>query len=282
MNLFDAELHPLPLRPGDLEDLRYFGVGGALAPAVDTVTPVTRDGVRSAWDALAGRATRRLRRAGIAGYAAVGIHPRCIPWRGLEALLAELPDFLGRRHVLAIGAVGLEEGGAREEAVFVRQLELAGELRLPVIVHTPWRAKERVTRRTLALLREHELDPVRVLVTRADQRTVRMIRACGYAAGLCLSADSGGEPIDQAVQLVRSLGSEGLVLGSGAGEGAGDLLSLPRAAGRMAKAGLSPAVIRRVCGGNALQLLGLSEAPFHEQRLAARRSAPRRRGGGAT
>jgi predicted metal-dependent TIM-barrel fold hydrolase len=259
MTLFDAELHPLPLRPGDLADLRFFGVGGALAPAGDAVAPATRESVRSAWDALAARATRRLRRAGIAGFAAVGIHPRCIPWRGLEALLAELPDFLGRRHVIAVGAIGLEEGGAREEAVFARQVELARELRLPVIVHTPWRGKERVTRRSLALLREHELEPARVLVARADARTVRMIRACGYAAGLSLSAGSG-EPIDQAVQLVRSLGPEGLVLGSGAGDGAGDLLSLPRAAGRMAKAGLSPAVIRRVCCANALQLLGLSKS----------------------
>ncbi len=259
MTFFDAELHPLPLRRGDLDDLRFFGVAGALAPADDAVAPVTRESLRSAWDALAPGATRRLRRAGIAGFAAVGIHPRRIPWRGLEALLAELPDFLGRRHVQAMGAVGLEEGGAREEAVFARQLELARELRLPVVVHTPWRRKERMTRRVLALLREHELEPRRALVTHADARTVRMIRACGYAAGLSLSAGPS-DAIDDAVQLVRSLGSEGLVLGSGAGDGAGDLLALPRAAGRMAKAGLSQAVIRRVCCANALQFLGLDES----------------------
>ncbi|HEX9288251.1 MAG TPA: TatD family hydrolase [Anaeromyxobacteraceae bacterium] len=256
MTFFDVQLHPVSLRAGDLDDLRFFGVAGALAPADDAVTPATREGLRRAWAALAPGATRRLRRAGIAGFAAIGIHPKCIPWRGLEALLGELPDFLGRHDVLALGAIGLDEGGAREEAVFARQLELARELRLPVLVHTPWRHKERITRRALALLREHELDPARVLVTRADACTIRMIRACGYAAGLSLSA-GGGDALDEAVRLVRSLGPEGLVLGSGAGDGAGDLLSLPRAAGRMAKAGLSPAVVRRVCGANALQLLGL-------------------------
>jgi predicted metal-dependent TIM-barrel fold hydrolase len=178
-----------------------------------------------------------------------------VPWRGLEALLAELPDFLGRPHVAALGAVGLEEGGEREETVFGRQLELARELRLPVVVHTPWRAKERVTRRALAVLREHELEPGRVLVTRADARTVKMIRACGYAAALSLSA--GSDAIGEAVKLVASLGPEGLALGSGAGDGAGDLLALPRAAGRLAKAGLSPAVVRRVCGGNVARWLGV-------------------------
>jgi predicted metal-dependent TIM-barrel fold hydrolase len=202
---------------------------------------------------------RRLRRGGIAGYAAAGVHPRAIPWRGLERLLADLPDVLGRPQVVAVGAIGLDEGGAREVAVFARQLELARELRLPVLVDTPWRAKERLTRRALAMLREHDLDPGRVLLAGVDAQTVRMIRACGYAAGLTLSTGAAGaDPIDDAVRLVRSLGPEGLVLGSGAGDGPGDLLALPRAAGRLAKAGLSPAVIRRVCGGNARALLGIA------------------------
>ncbi len=259
-SFFDADLHPLALRRGDLEDLLYFGVSGALAPSGDDSGPATRDGLRRAWDALARDCVRRMGRAGLAGRAAVGIHPRRIPWRGLEALLQELPDWLGLPRVLAVGSVGLDEGGEREEVVFVRQLELARELRLPVVVHTPWRTKERITRRTLALLREHELAPGKVLVSRADARTVRMIRACGYAAGLSLSAPEGSGSIDEAVRLVASLGPEGLVLGSGAGDGAGDLLALPRAAGRLAKAGLSPAVVRRVCGGNAVKLLGVEVA----------------------
>jgi predicted metal-dependent TIM-barrel fold hydrolase len=267
MELFDAELYPLALRAGDLADLRFFGVAGALAPSGDAVPAATREALRRGWDALAPGALRRLGRAGVAGYAAVGIHPRRIPWRGLEALLAELPDFLGRRRVLALGTIGLDEGGPREEAVFARQLELARELRRAVVVHTPWRAKERITRRTLALLREHELDPARVLVLRTDSRTVKMVRACGYAAGLSLSSPAeGGDALEEAVRLVASRGPEGLVLGSGAGDGAGDLLALPRAAARLAKAGLSAAVIRRVCGGNALALLGLTAAAARADR----------------
>ncbi|HVO21819.1 MAG TPA: hydrolase TatD, partial [Anaeromyxobacter sp.] len=96
-----------------------------------------------------------------------------------------------------------------------------------------------------------------VLVQGADARTVKSIRACGHAAGLPLS---GSEAIDQAVRLVRALGPEGLVLSSGAGEAGGDLLALPRAAARLRQAGLSAAVVRRVCGGNALRLLGAEPA----------------------
>ena len=58
-------------------------------------------------------------------------------------------------------------------------------------------------------------------------------------------------------RLVATLGPEGLCLDSDAGDGAGDLLALPRAADRMVKMGLSEAVVRRVCGGNALSFLGV-------------------------
>lgn len=252
---FDARLLARTLRAADLDDLRFFGVGGALVPMDDAATLAVADAVRGAWEAIAPAALRRLRRAGLVSRAALGIHPRCIPWRGLEALLQELPDFLGRPGVAAIGEIGLVEGTAREERLLERQLELAASLRLPVSIAVPWRGREAMTRRLLAKIRESEADPARVLLQGADARTVKMIRACGHCAGLVLAA---GEPaIEEAVRIVRALGPEGLVLSSGAGEAGSDLLALPRAAGRLAKAGLSDAVVRRVCGGNAIRWLGL-------------------------
>lgn len=255
---FDAHLRAGGLGARDLADLRFFGVAGALCPSGDDVTPATAAAILRAWEELSGPVLRRMRRAGLAAYVALGVHPRRIPWRGLEALLAELPDLLGRPGVVAIGEVGLEEGGPREEQVLLRQLQLAHDLRLPVLVHTPWKEKVRVTRRTLALLREAELPAARVLVDHADGRTVRMIRACGHWAGLSLSAGRRARgPVEEASALVAELGPEGLVLDSDAGEGGGDLLALARAADRMARRGLSEAVVRRVCGGNALAFLGL-------------------------
>jgi uncharacterized protein len=263
---FDAHLGAAGLTARDLADLRFFGIAGALCPAGDTVAPATAAAIHRAWEDLAVEVVRRLRRGGLAAWAALGVHPRRIPWRGLEALLAELPELLGRPEVVAIGEIGLEEGGAREEEVFGRQLDMARELRLPVLVHTPWKEKGRRTRRILAILREADLPPGRVLVDHADARTVRMIRSFGHAAGR--EGDAGGRggrgPVEEAVRLVASLGPEGLVLDSDAGEAGGDLLALARAADRMQKAGLSEAVVRRVCGGNALAWLGLSARALRE------------------
>lgn len=254
--MFDALLRAGGLRPPEIEDLRFFGVAGALVPSDDSAVPCTADAVRRGWDEVLA-AARRLRRGGLAAWAALGVHPARIPARGLEALLAELPGALGRPEAAAIGLVGLAAGGELEERVLARQLELARELRLPVVVATPWRGRERATRRLLAVLQESEVEPGRVLVAGADARTVRAIRACGHLAALPLSGDGRRSGIDAAVRVVRSLGAEGIVLGSDAGQSGGDLLALPRAADRLEKAGLSDAVVRRVCGENALAFLGV-------------------------
>lgn len=259
--MFDALLHARALGPRDLADLRFFGVTGGLVPSDDAVPASTAAAVRRGWEEVV-LAVRRLRRAGLAAWGAIGVHPRRVPLRGLEALLADLPAALGRPGIAAVGAVGLDAGGDMEERVLVRQLELARELRLPVLVSTPWRGKERVTRRVLAILREAELEPSRVLVTGADARMVRAIRACGHLAGLSLSGDG----LERAVELVSTLGPEGLVLGTDAGLAGGDLLALARATDRLTRAGLSEAVVRRVCGGNALAFLGVDEAALRAPR----------------
>lgn len=253
---FDALLHARALSARDLSDLRFFEVTGALVPSDDAVGPGGAAAVRKGWRETVA-AVRRLRAAGMAAYAALGVHPRRIPARGLEALLAALPEALGRAEVAAVGAVGLSEGTPLEERVLLRQLELARELRLPVVAAVPAGGRERLTRRTLALLQEAALEPGQVLLTGVEERTVRAVRACGHLA--CLSLSAGGAPgagadagIDQAVRVVTALGPEGLVLGSGAGLSGGDLLALPRAADRLLRAGLSLAVVRRVCASNAL------------------------------
>lgn len=268
--VFDALIHAGDLDAHALADLRFFGVEGALVPSDDAVAAATAAAIRGGWDAVV-RSARRLRRAGIAGYAALGVHPGRIPLRGHEALFAELPEALGRPEVAALGAVGLAEGGELEERVLERQLELARSLRLPVVVQVPSRGRERLTRRVLGILKESEVDPARVLVAGADARTVRGILACGHRAALSLS---GRGAIDAAVKLVASLGPEGIVLGSDAGLSGGDLLALPRAADRLQKAGLGAAVIRRVCGGNATRLLGVDPAALLRRGASVRSGPP--------
>ena len=136
--------------------------------------------------------------------------------------------------------------------------ELAAQLRKPVIAHTPAAGKLSVTKRLLAILRESRAAPAKVLIDHVTLETFPLVRACGYRAGLTLQP--GLLEAAEAAQLVSRNGADGIVLTSDAGEGASDLLALPRAAGSQVnpKAGLSFALIRRALYEGPLEFLGAS------------------------
>jgi uncharacterized protein len=250
----DLHLHAEGLSDADLTTLSYFGLHGAVTCANDAGASSAED-LRRHWDGLVGVQVQRLESAGIRAWVALAVHPARIPWHGVGDLLHRLPRYFDDPHVVALGEIGLQQGGDREEELLARQLELSVELRKPVIVHTPAQAKLAVTRRLLALLRESRVEPARVLVDHVVEETFQLVRACGYFAGLTLQPGLL-EPA-QAAQLLLRNGAERVALTSDIGEGAGDLLALPRAAEALRKAGLSDALARRVLYEGPLLFLGM-------------------------
>jgi predicted metal-dependent TIM-barrel fold hydrolase len=253
--LFDPRIHPAALTDQDLETLQIFGVRGVVVVADATAHPPTPEGLFAHFDELLGTHLPRLERSGLKAWAALGVHPRALPLRGLGQILEALPSYFRGGKVVALGQLGLSRGDEREEEALVEQLALAQRFQRPAIVSAPGLDKERVTRRLLAALQRSKMSPARILVDGAVGRTVRTIRELGYFAGLTLHPDHLS--VEKAVALVRSLGPERLVLDTAAGDGASDILALGRAAHRLAKAGLSSRVIRRVTLDNAATLFGV-------------------------
>ncbi len=253
--ILDAQIQAGSLAPDELRDLAWFGVVGAVLVASEEARPRTG---KEAIDLLArvpGAEAARFARAGVTPFVALGLPPRALPARGLAEVLARLPAMAGARRVVAVGAIGLEDGGPAEEEALRQQLAIADEISRPVVVHTPERDKPRATRRILAILRESGLDPRRCLVGPVDDRTIRLVRECGHLALLAVNP-SRLRP-EAAVSLVKRLGSTDLCLASAARAGAGDLLALPRTAARLAAAGLSDEIVRRVCLENARAFYGI-------------------------
>lgn len=253
--LFDCHLHPERLRDADLTTLRHFGVQRALVVGHFLEEPGA-DALQAQFRELVSTQLPRLERSGIDARLALGVHPRSLPRRGLQAALDVLPSAFDSRRVVALGEIGLHHGGPAEEEAVVEQLHLARRLRVPVLVHTPERDKERHTRRLLVLLREHGPSAERVLVDHVSARTLPLVLGCGHWAGLTVQL--GALKAERAVALVARLGSERLVLNSDAGDRAGDLLAFPRAVHLLTEAGLSQRVVRRVAWANAGTFLGMA------------------------
>ena len=248
--MFDARLYPAGLSDADLQTLRYFAISHALAVALPPPPPVTPASIAAQHDDLLKVQLPRLQKEGLQAWAAVGVSARALPRRGLTEVLTALPALLRHPRAKVIGPLELWRGGEAEEEAFLEQLKLARQLRLPVWVVA---SSDATTRRALQLLKGARVEPKSVLFDGATVSTVKLIRACGYTASLCIHPD--GVTAEEAVSVVKKLGAEGLALSTGAGLGATDLLGLARAAHLLEKAGLSRAVVARVTLENAAALL---------------------------
>lgn len=141
--LFDSHCHLdapefAPDRAEVLARARAAGVAEQLLPAVDF----------AAWPALAALCASE---PGL--YAAFGLHPMYLD-QHRDTHLDALPNWLQRHHAVAVGECGLDffvEGldPDRQRVIFRRQLEIARELDLPVIVHA-----RRAVEETIAMIRQ--------------------------------------------------------------------------------------------------------------------------------
>jgi uncharacterized protein len=253
--LFDPRVHPSSLSSADLETLQIFGLEGVIVVADATAHPPTPDGLFAHFDELLGQQVPRLERAGLKAYAALGVHPAALPRRGLNQILEALPGYFRGGKVIALGQLGLMKGDEAEREALLEQLALAQRFQKPAIVSAPGIDKERVTKLLLTTLQRSKMKPERMLVDGAVGRTVKIIRELGFHAGLTLHPDHLS--VERAVALVRTLGPERIVLDSAAGDGASDILAMGRAAHRLAKAGLSARVIRRVTRDTAMALFAV-------------------------
>src|SRR3989440_6901263 len=251
----DLHLHAEGVSDADLTTLAWFGLRAAVTCASDAGASSAEE-VRRHWDGLVTVQADRLRAAGIRPWVALAVHPARIPWHGVDDLLHRLPRYFDDPRVVALGELGLHEGGEREEELLARQLELSLALRKPVIVHTPEQGKLPVTRRLLAVLRESRLEPTRVLVDHVTEETFLLVRGCGHFAGLTLQPGLLEPGAARRPPPRTAAGGGGLT--SDIGEGASDLLALPRAAEALRKAGLSDALARRALYEGPLSFLGLS------------------------
>ena len=256
--MLDPRVHPGALNDQDLETLRFFGLSAVVLVSDATVHPAQPDALFAHFERLLTLEVPRFERAGFTTRVALGVHPAVVPRRGLSHILETLPTYLKGGKVAALGLLGLAHGTEAEKEALLEQLALAQSLGLPALVTTPHREREAVTRQLLTVLKSAELPPERILIDGAVGRTVRTIRGLGYWTGLTLHPEH--LTAEKAVALVRSLGPERLVLNTATGDGASDLLALPRAVRLLERAGLTHGVINRVSHANAAGLLGLSAA----------------------
>ncbi len=230
------------------------------------------------------RAMRRLstdtipatRAMGIVASAALGVTPANVPERAFDEVWTEMRRMLSGSNITAVGPLTLDRGDRFEVDLMMRQMEMAADSGLPVIV-APGGAD--AAARFWELLRLVTRLGVSQHVAIVVDHAARLDAALDTGAHIILVVGASGIRAGRAAALVASLPAHSLsriMLASGTG--GVDVLAVHRVGLHLRRAGLDAEVVASLLYGCA--------SSFHDQprrrwRLPDRRRSARVREAGA-
>jgi len=185
MRIFEPHVHMYARTTNDYEAMAKAGIEAIVEPAF--WLGETRRHAGSFFDYFAhlmGYEHDRAARYGIRQYVALAMNPKESNDRALaEAVLRELPRFLENRRVVAVGEIGFDAITPAEEESLVRQIEMAREFELPLLVHSPHLNKFEGIRRILEIVGTMKFPMERTLVDHNVEETTPMTLKAGAWAG---------------------------------------------------------------------------------------------------
>jgi uncharacterized protein len=257
----DPHAHMISRTTDDYEAMARAGVVAVIEPSFWLGQPRSSLGTYVDYlSTILGFEKFRAGQFGIRHYCCIGLNPKEANNEALaEAVLEILPHFAVKEGVVAIGELGYDEQTPEEDKYLRRQIELAKELDLPIMIHTPHRDKHRGTLRTMDVLAEHRFDAARCVIDHNTEETVREVLERGYFAGFSIYPQTkmGNERM---TEIVRHYGAERIIVDSACDWGVSDPLAVPKTAALMAERGIAADAIRKVTYQNALVAYGLSGA----------------------
>ena len=196
--------------------------------------------------------TIRARRFGIDHFSAVSLNPKETEDTGLaNAVIAGLAPYLDHPRCVALGEIGFNNITPNEESAFVRQLHIAHERQLPVIVHLPHTDKRRGAIRTVEIVRAEGINPDLGVIDHNTEDTIRLSRESGCYSGMTVYPISKLDP-ERVSAIIREYGSERMIVNGSADWGVSDPLSLIKVVERLKQDGFSQADIQRLTFDNAM------------------------------
>ena len=247
--MIDAHIHADTRPYEDFELMAVAGVDTAVSCAHDPMRMSTSEVVLDHIHRIMENDTKRASENGVKLYSAVGVHPRSIS-SDYEVVLEKLPKLLANKNVVAIGEIGLETGSQKEQEVFIKQLILAQELKIKVIVHTPRTNKKEITELTASIV-EDNIDTTLVLLDHVDKSIIK--RVLDFNGILGLTVQPQKMTADEAVTMMDEYGYDKFVLDSDMSSSPSDPLSVPKTVHKLRLSGVEPKNIKKVSYSNAAE-----------------------------
>jgi len=264
MMFIDPHAHMISRVTDDYQAMAASGVVAVIEPAFWVGQPRTHVATYMDYlSAIIGFERFRAAQFGIRHYCTIGLNSKEANNEELaEAVMEILPRFALKEGVVAIGEIGYDEQTNLEDRYFRQQLELAKELDLPVMIHTPHRDKKRGTTRSMDVCEEHGLDPGKIIVDHNNEETVREVLDRGYWAAFSIypSTKMGNARM---VDILAEYGANRIMVDSACDWGISEPLGVAKTAQLALQRGIPEEQVRMVCYQNALDAYGQS-GQMHE------------------
>ncbi|WP_158888425.1 TatD family hydrolase [Amycolatopsis anabasis] len=258
MRIFDPHIHMTSRTTDDYEAMYAAGVRALVEPAFWLGQPRTNVGsFTDYFDGLIGWERFRAARFGIRHHCTMALNPKEANDPRCAGVLDVLPRYLAKDGVVAVGEVGYDSMTDAEERAFARQLELAAEHELPVLVHTPHRDKIAGTKRSLDVVRESGIPPERVVLDHLNEVTVGLVAGTGCWMGFSIYPDTKMDE-HRMVAILREHGTARMLVNSAADWGRSDPLKTFRTGQAMLRGGFSESDVDTVLWDNPVAFYGQS------------------------
>jgi predicted metal-dependent TIM-barrel fold hydrolase len=259
MKIIDPHVHMTSRTTDDYEAMAGAGVVAIIEPAFWLGQPRTTVGsFVDYFNSLLGWERFRASQFGIRHFCTMGLNPKeANNPRLADDVIELLPRYLVKDGVVAIGEIGFDDQTDVEEQYFARQIELAREYDLPVLVHTPHRDKKQGTIRSLELVRSLKFPEERVLIDHNNEETLPLVLETGCWAGHTIYPNTKMDEHRMAA-LVKKYGTARIIVNSAADWGISDPLKVPKTIEVMQAQGIGDDVIKTIVWDNPRAFFGQS------------------------
>ncbi len=259
MKIFDPHVHAISRTTDDYERMAEADIRRILEPAFWLGQPRTHLGTFLDYFAWITEFEReRAADYNIAHYAAISMNPKEANDRELaEEVLDEMEPFLERESVVAVGEIGFDRISEDEEEVMKKQIEMAVDTELPILVHTPHQQKEKGTRRTIDILKNMDVEEEMVLIDHNTEETIEMVLDAGFWAGHSIYPRTKLTP-SRVADIVQKYGIERVTINSAADWGPSDPLNVPKTVVELRTRGFTDEQLHRLVWKNPMEIYGKS------------------------
>jgi predicted metal-dependent TIM-barrel fold hydrolase len=231
LKIIDTHVHSI-FRPTQFfENYRLMGVETLISVAYYPVVPNHSETLEDLFRWLIELEPKRLQKIGISGFCGIGIHPRSIPKHLNPTLYSRIEEYSQSPEVVCLGEIGLEKGSKEEVEVLEKQLDIAINRNLPVILHTPGKNKREMTRKLIEILDSMTIR--KIVIDHVTLENIDLVLNTEFYIGLTVQL--GKLSLEDFLQIIRQYGdnSNRFILNSDLGIDIAQDYIVPKAVNQM-------------------------------------------------